>query len=88
MAYITGGIAVLGAKTTLTTPVGPVCGGIFSGCSGTDRQIGAALGAGVEYGFTPNLSAKLEYLYITAASLEISHTNVIRAGLNYRFIGF
>jgi hypothetical protein len=48
MAYITGGIAVLGAKTTLTTPVGPVCGGIFSGCSGTDRQIGAALGAGVE----------------------------------------
>ncbi len=27
MAYITGGIAVLGAKTTLTTPVGPVCGG-------------------------------------------------------------
>jgi outer membrane immunogenic protein len=88
MAYITGGIAVLGAKTTLTTPVGPVCGGIFSGCSGTDRQIGAALGAGVEYGFTPNLSAKLEYLYITAASLEISHTNVIRAGLNYRFTGF
>ena len=88
MAYITGGIAVLGAKTTLTTPVGPVCGGIFSGCSGTDRQIGAALGAGIEYGFTPNLSAKLEYLYITAASLEISHTNVIRAGLNYRFSGF
>jgi opacity protein-like surface antigen len=58
------------------------------GCSGTDRQIGAALGAGLEYGFTPNLSAKVEWLYITAASLEISHTNEIRAGLNYRFSGF
>ena len=29
MAYITGGLALQGAKTTLTTPVGPVCGGIF-----------------------------------------------------------
>jgi opacity protein-like surface antigen len=65
-----------------------VCGGIFSGCSGTDRAIGAALGAGIEYGFTPNLSAKLEYLYITGVSLEISRTSEIRAGLNYRFIGF
>jgi outer membrane immunogenic protein len=88
MAYITGGLALQGAKTTLTTPLGPVCGGIFSGCSGTDRAIGAALGAGIEYGFTPNLSAKLEYLYITGVSLEISHTSEIRAGLNYRFTGF
>jgi outer membrane immunogenic protein len=88
MAYITGGLALQGAKTTVTTPLGPVCGGIFSGCSGTDRAIGAALGAGIEYGFTPNLSAKLEYLYITGVSLEISRTSEIRAGLNYRFIGF
>jgi outer membrane immunogenic protein len=44
MAYITGGLAVLEAKTTLNTPLGPVCGGIFSGCSGLDHQIGAALG--------------------------------------------
>jgi opacity protein-like surface antigen len=39
---------------------------------GTDRAIGAALGAGLEYGFTPNLSAKVEFLYATGASLEIS----------------
>jgi outer membrane immunogenic protein len=88
MAYITGGLAVLEAKTTLNTPLGQVCGGIFSGCSGgLDHQIGAALGAGVEYGLTPNLSAKVEWLYITAASLEVSHTNEIRGGLNYRFTG-
>jgi opacity protein-like surface antigen len=42
---------------------------------------------GLEYGFTPNLSAKLEYLYITAASLEVSQHSEIRAGLNYRFGG-
>jgi outer membrane immunogenic protein len=59
MAYITGGLALQGAKTTLTTPLGPVCGGVLSGCNGTDRAIGAALGAGVEYGVTPNLSVKL-----------------------------
>jgi opacity protein-like surface antigen len=43
--------------------------------------------AGLEYGFTPNLSAKLEYLYVTAASFELSHINVVRAGLNFRFGG-
>jgi opacity protein-like surface antigen len=86
-AYITGGFALQGAKTTLTTPLGPVCGGIFSGCSATDRAIGAALGAGIEYGFTPNLSPKVEFLYVTGASLEISRTSEIRGGLNYRFTG-
>jgi outer membrane immunogenic protein len=88
MAYITGGLALQGAKTTLTSPLGPVCGSIFSGCNGTDRAIGAALGAGIEYGFTPNLSAKVEFLYVTGASIEISRTSEIRGGLNYRFTGF
>jgi len=41
----------------------------------------------VEYGITQNVSAKFEYLYITAASLDVSHHNEIRAGLNYRFGG-
>jgi len=31
------------------------------------------------------MSAKLEYLHITAASLELSHLNAVRAGLNFRF---
>ena len=87
--YGTGGLALLGAKTDLTTASGAaVCGGILSNCSGSNRQLGAALGGGLEYGFTPNLSAKLEYLYITAASLEVSRHSEVRAGLNYRFGGF
>jgi outer membrane immunogenic protein len=88
LLYGTGGLALLGAKTTLTTPGGAaLCGGVFANCTPTDRQVGAALGGGLEYGFTPNLSAKLEYLYIAAASLEVSRHSEIRAGLNYRFGG-
>ena len=36
---------------------------------------------------TPNLSGKVEYLYITAASFEVSRHSEVRAGLNYRFGG-
>ena len=79
---------MLGAKTSFTPGLGFTCGtfGIVN-CSGTNKQVGAALGAGVEYGITQNVSAKLEYLYLTAASLDISHHSEIRAGLNYRFGG-
>ena len=85
--YVTGGLALLGTKTTFTPLLG-TCGtfGIVN-CSGTNKQVGAALGGGVEYGLTPNVSAKLEYLYITAASLDISHHSEVRFGLNYRFGG-
>jgi outer membrane immunogenic protein len=86
--YGTGGAAVLGAKTTLTSPGGVAfCGGILANCTGTDRQVGLVLGAGVEYGITSALSAKLEYLYITAVSLDVSQHGELRAGLNYRFGG-
>jgi outer membrane immunogenic protein len=86
--YGTGGLALLGAKTTLT-PVagGAACGTILLGCTGTNRQAGLALGGGLEYGFTPEVSAKIEYLYIGAVSLSVSQHSEIRAGLNYRFGG-
>jgi outer membrane immunogenic protein len=86
--YATGGLAILGAKAAFTPALGFTCGSYtLVNCSGTNKQIGGALGAGVEYGITPNVSAKLEYLYITAASLDVSHHSEIRAGLNYRFGG-
>jgi opacity protein-like surface antigen len=56
-------------------------------CSGSDHRLGGALGAGVEYGITPSLSLKAEYLYIAAASLELSHVNEVRFGVNWRFGG-
>ena len=93
--FATFGVAVLGAKTNLTTLSGLTCGslGVIGGlpgelkCSGSNKRIGGTLGAGVEYGFTPNWSAKLEYRYTAAASLELSHINEVLAGVNYRFGG-
>ena len=86
--YATGGLAILGTKANITTPPGITCGTYLAiNCSGASKQVGAALGAGIEYGITQNVSAKFEYLYLTAVSLDVSHNNEIRAGLNYRFGG-
>ena len=81
LLYATGGLALLGANTSVSTVGGVACTTaiLTAVCSGTDYRLGATAGAGVEYGITPNVSAKLEYLYITAASLELSHLNVVRA---------
>jgi opacity protein-like surface antigen len=76
------------AKSSLTNVSGALCGTINEPfCSGSSRKVRGALGLGVEYGFTPNLSAKLEYLYVAATSVEIAKINMIRAGLNYRLGG-
>jgi outer membrane immunogenic protein len=86
--YATGGFAILGTKAAFTPALGLNCGNYtLVNCSGTSKQFGAALGAGVEYGITQNVSAKLEYLYISAASLDVSHHSEIRFGVNYRFGG-
>jgi outer membrane immunogenic protein len=81
--YATGGLALLGAKTTLSTLSGLTCGtfGIIGSgpgelsCSGTNKRIGGTVGASIEYGFTPNWSAKVEYLYTAAAAQEASRLN-------------
>jgi outer membrane immunogenic protein len=88
LVYGTGGVAALGAKTSLSlVPGGAACGAILTGCAGANKQLGAVLGGGVEYGITQNISAKLEYLYVSAVSLDVSHHSEVRAGLNYRFGG-
>jgi len=48
---------------------------------------GLAAGAGFEYGITPNLSTKLEYMWVGAASLNSLRENMVRAGVNWRFGG-
>jgi outer membrane immunogenic protein len=93
--YAMGGLALLGAKTSLSTLSGLTCGtfGIIGSgpgelsCSGTNKRIGGTVGAGIEYGFTPKWSAKIEYLYTAAAALEASRLNEVRVGVNYRFGG-
>jgi hypothetical protein len=89
LLYATAGLALLGANTNVSTIGGVACtiAVLTAVCSGTDHRLCAAAGAGIEYGITPAISAKFEYMYIAAASLEVSHINEVRAGLNYRFGG-
>ena len=81
LLYVTGGYA--GVEDKVNVP------GVFGS---TDWRSGGAIGAGVEYAFTNNISAKAEYIYTAFPSksyapgyksdLDIS---LVRAGLNYKF---
>jgi outer membrane immunogenic protein len=67
--------------------------GQFAGLDETKTEVGWTGGIGAEYGFTPNWSAKVEYLYMDLASRTFSitgtadglHANLVRLGLNYHF---
>jgi outer membrane immunogenic protein len=86
MPYITGGLAVGDIKVT---PTG------FAGVS--DTNAGWTVGGGVEAALAGNWTAKLEYLYVDlgdvgctvaacgAATNVDLRTNLVRAGLNFRF---
>lgn len=58
---------------------------------GSTTMTGWTAGAGIEYAFTPNWTAKAEYLYIdfpspSVAGASFKYTdNVVRAGINYKF---
>jgi outer membrane immunogenic protein len=67
--------------------------GTFLALDETKTEVGWAGGVGVEYGFTPNWSARVEYLYMDLASRSFSitgtdnglHANMLRLGVNYHF---
>jgi outer membrane immunogenic protein len=83
LLYVTGGYA--GAEDKISVP----------GYSSTDWHSGGVIGAGVEYAFTNNISAKAEYLYaplgdktysngVNSAKSDVN-LSLVRAGLNYKF---
>ncbi len=86
LPYVTGGLAVAGA--TRTTDAG-------GGHSASMTHTGYVLGAGIEWAFAGDWSAKLEYQYLnfgaatyalTVANPSVSLTsNTIRIGLNKHF---
>lgn len=67
--------------------------GEFFGLGEDKTLVGWTAGAGIEYGFTQNWSAKLEYLYMDLGSRAYSitgvdnglHSNYLRLGVNYHF---
>lgn len=86
MLYGTGGVALVNGKTTASLS-GVACGTVGNlPCSGDAMRVGVAAGGGLEYGFTPNWSAKAEYVWVGAA-LNDANLNIVRGGINYRFGG-
>jgi outer membrane immunogenic protein len=62
------------------------------GSSASSWRSGGVIGAGVEYAFTNNITAKVEYLYLpTGNDVTLlgakadSDISLVRAGLNYKF---
>jgi outer membrane immunogenic protein len=81
MPYVTGGGAFGDIKTSVSG-VG----------SANETKAGWTVGGGVEAALNGPWSAKLEYLYVDlgrggaiAGSDARFHTNIVRAGINYRF---
>ena len=86
--YGTAG-AALGGVTTSASAAG--AGAALTG-SDTQTRFGWTAGAGIEYAFTNNISAKVEYLHvdlgtqtqITVDSVKFT-TDLVRGGINLRF---
>jgi outer membrane immunogenic protein len=68
LVYATGGLAVGIVKTTDAATV--FGGTLLESVSDTTTRAGWTVGGGLEYAFTPNWSAKLEYLYVDLGSFD------------------
>lgn len=98
LIYVTGGAAFSNTKAegTLTVPANmAVAQGVYTGNVSGNRQ-GWALGAGLEYALTNNITARAEYLYYNVGDknfqFDAANTtkikfegNVARLGVNYKF---
>ncbi|UDL95198.1 outer membrane beta-barrel protein [Lichenihabitans sp. PAMC28606] len=105
LLYVTGGLAygdygtsTRSARFTNATGTNFID---FNGNGNDDTRIGYAVGAGVEYAFTQQISGKIEYLYTDLGSRKYNLTNpntgavisarsdgtsqIARVGLNYKF---
>jgi len=95
LPYVTGGWAYGHGQFSGTTTAGSTA---TSFSANPDYTAGWTVGAGVEWAFVNNWSAKIEYLYIdfgNGPTVPVSATqnivsgkmtdNIVRAGVNYKF---
>jgi outer membrane immunogenic protein len=94
LPYVTGGLAYTSVNRN-----GNALTGATGTYSATNTKTGYAIGAGVEYAFAQNWSAKLEYLFLgyngntntyalapaTTVAYGRLNDNVVRIGANYHF---
>lgn len=90
--YSTAGAAMGGVTATANASAAASGVGAAVTAADTQTRFGWTAGAGVEYAFTNNISAKLEYLYVGLGSqnqivfdnVKFS-TNIVRGGINLHF---
>jgi outer membrane immunogenic protein len=96
LLYVKGGAAVANDKYTTTTPG-------FAPDSGSETRWGAVVGAGAEFGFTPNWSFAVEYDHLFMGNRNVNFftaagifdgsdrirqdVDMVTARINYRFGG-
>jgi outer membrane immunogenic protein len=86
--YGTVGVALTNDTSSFGQTVSFVCNnGIVPCTSKAEWHAGLSAGGGIEYGLTPNLSTKIEYLWVGAGAANTLNENMLRVGLNYRFGG-
>ena len=85
--YGTFGLAAVYGSSSFSQGVGILCNTASTPSCNSKSALhaGLAAGAGVEYGFTPNWSAKFEYIWMGAGAGNTMYENMVRVGLNYRF---
>ena len=89
LLFVTGGYAGATVKTTVVDPSIP------ASFANSSWRNGYALGGGLEYAFTQNVSAKAEYIYTSFSNKTQlaapwttnvgEHQSLVRGGVNYRF---
>ncbi len=89
LIYATGGLGIVSFQDRIfTTATNATL------ATGSTTRVGYTLGAGVEYAFTPNWTAKVEYLYygfgdrrnvLTANDRVRTDIHTVKLGINYLF---
>jgi outer membrane immunogenic protein len=101
LPYVTAGAAFANSSFKQVNSYAIESSGGIENFSAANLRVGWVAGAGLEYAFTPNWSAKIEYLHldfgtsaatgiIPVQSVNVSHaadftSDVVRAGINYKF---
>lgn len=96
LMYLTGGVAWADIDNALLEQRGPTT----IAYSGSGTEMGYALGGGMEYAFSANTTAKLEYLYMDFGDTKLTgvgsdgnaysrsvdnDAHVVRLGVNFKF---
>lgn len=85
--YVTGGLAYGGSAGGGSVTYYPSSGGPYAyTSSGNNSNVGYAVGGGVEYAFTPNWTARVEYLYVNRGNKTLTYAAPVGAPSGTYFV--